>query len=94
LTHDCESVLAISDRFHMARIRLLASREGWNSLRMAPTRLRPPRAHEVRSSLRETIGYVYYALHIDAFVDAETIRSWRYNEPLVPETPENSPTSP
>ena len=61
----CHSVIGISDRTHLARIKLLAGRQGWNDLRTLPASLHPSPRQEMRSVLREALGYVYYALHID-----------------------------
>lgn len=67
LTSDCSSVIGISDAFHLARIKLLASQIGWNSLQTYPTRGRPPAYLEDRSIIREMLGYVYYGYRIHAF---------------------------
>lgn len=77
LTKGCTSVVAISDQFHMARIRLLARREGWNSLRLVPAQGRPPSAFETRSVLREVLGYMYYVLHFDALIETDQLRQWK-----------------
>jgi uncharacterized SAM-binding protein YcdF (DUF218 family) len=82
LTDGCKSVVAISDQFHMARIRLLAAREGWNRLLLVPAQGRPPYEREVQSVLREVLGYVYYAYHLDVFVDSDQIIQWKTIETL------------
>lgn len=60
----CESVVAISDQYHLARIRLLAKKSGWGSL---PTYGVPerPALGESRSVLREWAAYMYYAFGAD-----------------------------
>jgi uncharacterized SAM-binding protein YcdF (DUF218 family) len=72
----CQTVVAVSDRYHLGRIRLLAARAGWGSL---PTygvdepdlgqgmRTTPLRA-KVRDVVRELAAYLYYALGADAFL--------------------------
>lgn len=75
----CSSVIAISDRYHLARIRLLAKRAGWGSL---PTHgaedlsppgatLRSPFTAKARTVMRELAAYVYYAVGADAFLHLE-----------------------
>jgi uncharacterized SAM-binding protein YcdF (DUF218 family) len=71
LTSGCSSVLGISDGFHLARIRLLASQIGWNALQTYPTEGRPTPALEDRSVAREVLGYIYYVYHLHAFVYVE-----------------------
>ena len=70
LTRGCSSVIGISDRYHLARIELLAAQQGWNDLRTYPADLRPPLAFETASVLREAIAYAYYGLHL-TFLRAE-----------------------
>ena len=61
----CDSVVAISDQYHMARIRLLAKRAGWGSLRTYGVPDRP--AHgETWSVIRELSAYMYYAFGVNA----------------------------
>lgn len=67
LAADCSSVIGISDRYHLARIQLLARRQGWGELATYPTDDRPPSATEWKSLLRETFAYAYYWLRIDAW---------------------------
>lgn len=66
LREHCTTVVAISDQYHIARIRLLAKQLGWGSIATYGVPDRPGRG-ELRSVLREWIAYVYYALGADAF---------------------------
>jgi len=61
LAKDCESVIGVSDRWHLARIEFLAESVGWN-IGTYPARGRPPWYAELRSVLREALGLIYYAL--------------------------------
>lgn len=70
LTEDCETVVGISDRYHLARIELLARRQGWGSLGTLPARDLPDPRIEFRSVLREVAGSIYYALFLDAIWNA------------------------
>ncbi len=65
LTKNCESVVAISDQYHLGRIRLLASRQGWD-LPTVPAQVRPAMLSEQRSVVREILAYIYYLLYLDA----------------------------
>lgn len=60
----CSSVVAISDQYHLARIRLLARKGGWGSIATYGVPDRPERG-ELRSVLRELAAYLYYALGAD-----------------------------
>jgi uncharacterized SAM-binding protein YcdF (DUF218 family) len=62
LTEDCNGVVAVSDRYHLARIRYLAWLMGWGTLDTAPAEAAPSRAFEVRNVLREALGLGYYTL--------------------------------
>lgn len=66
----CASVVAISDQYHLARIRLLAKKAGWGTLRTYGVPDRPARG-EARSVLRELAAYLYYAFGADAFLELE-----------------------
>lgn len=63
-TKQCQSVLAISDRYHLARISLLAGQQGWHNLRTFPADRRPPVNFETFATLREVAAYIYYSLHL------------------------------
>lgn len=60
LVEDCESVIAISDRYHLARIELLADMQGWENLHTYPADRTTTRDFETRSIIREAMGIVYY----------------------------------
>lgn len=68
LTSGCSSVVGISDQYHLARIELLAWRQGWPELQTVPAQDRPPVESEKRSVFREVLAYLYYALYIDHFL--------------------------
>lgn len=55
LTEDCRSTLAISDGYHLARIRLIAGIQGWD-LPTYPADHPPSILFTARSLLREAIG--------------------------------------
>lgn len=69
LTAQCDSVIGISDAFHLARIELLAHRQGWGDFRTSPAPRPESRSLEVRSFVREVAGYLYYALFLDTIWD-------------------------
>ena len=62
LAGDCRTVVAISDRYHLSRIRYLAFLQEWGNLRTLPAIEVPPFAFEARAVLRETFGHIYYRL--------------------------------
>jgi uncharacterized SAM-binding protein YcdF (DUF218 family) len=62
LLKDCASVIGISDRYHLARIRLLAFQQGLLEFSTYPAEGHPPFLQERRSLEREVAGYLYYAL--------------------------------
>jgi vancomycin permeability regulator SanA len=64
----CATVVAVSDRYHLARIRLLAKRAGWGSLPTYGVPDRPAQERESRSVARELAAYMYYALGADNFM--------------------------
>lgn len=64
LITDCETVIGVSDNYHLARIRLLAEQMGWSDLRTIGTDARPPEGFERASVQREVLAYLYYALHL------------------------------
>lgn len=67
---NCISVVAISDQYHLARIRLLANKAGWGRLDTYGVPSRPEQG-ESRSILREWIAYVYYAFGIDNVMELD-----------------------
>jgi uncharacterized SAM-binding protein YcdF (DUF218 family) len=60
LVKDCESVVAISDDYHLTRIKFLAWQQGW-SLQTYPAQRKPDSAFQMWSVLRETLAMIYYA---------------------------------
>lgn len=56
LTVDCHGVLAISDGYHLARIRMIAHVQGWPQVQTLPAEPRPGMLFIARSLLREAIG--------------------------------------
>lgn len=65
LTQGCNSVVGISDQYHLARIELLSWRQGWSELQTVPATDRPPEESEKRSIQREVLAYLYYVLFLD-----------------------------
>lgn len=66
LTSDCKSVVAISDQYHLGRIRLLAWRQGWFNLQLYPAQDREPTVGIERWSFqREVFAVLYYGLFFD-----------------------------
>lgn len=62
---NCENTVAVSDSYHVGRIRLLALRQGWE-LTTFPSQARPPGGIFIRNIFREILGILYYGLFIDA----------------------------
>ena len=60
LVEDCSATVAISDGYHLARIRLLAYQQGWGVLQTYPADLRPPLRDELKNIVREVLGLGYY----------------------------------
>lgn len=60
LISDCASIVGISDRYHLARIRYLAERQGWGSLPVYPADNPPNDAFTIRSVIREVSAMLYY----------------------------------
>ena len=74
LTSDCSSVVAISDQYHLGRIRLLAWRQGWFSLMTYPAQDREPVTPAERWSFqREVFGVLYYGLFLDYVWDISDV---------------------
>ncbi len=65
LTNGCESVVGISDAFHLARIEFLSWRQGWGELDTVPATQRPPERSERQSVQREVFAMLYYAFYLD-----------------------------
>ncbi|MDB4979171.1 MAG: hypothetical protein JWM56_1357 [Candidatus Peribacteria bacterium] len=62
LTAGCKTVIGISDRYHLARIRQLATQQGWRVLEIYPASTHAAPYFELRSILREGVGMVWYGL--------------------------------
>ncbi len=60
LTVDCDSVVGISDRYHLARIHLLAHRQDWDDLMVYPAHWVATPRFEAWSVVREALGLLYY----------------------------------
>lgn len=75
----CQTVVAISDQYHLARIRLLAKRAGWGTLMTYGVPERPEQQGESRSVARELAAYLYYAFGADAFLTID-----EYDDVVVP----------
>lgn len=60
LTSDCSSILAISDRYHLARIKVLANWQGKQGMETYPALWNSTEAFEERMVLREAAGLLYY----------------------------------
>jgi len=62
LIDECDSIVAISDRYHLARIKLLAHQQGWTDLHTHPASVISTRNFEFKSVLREAVGILYYVV--------------------------------
>ncbi len=62
LVEGCHGVVAVSDGFHLARIRFAARLQGWGSLPTIPADDSPAFASHARSVLREFCAFVYYIM--------------------------------
>ena len=60
LTASCSTVVAISDRYHLARIGYLARAQGWEGLQTLPSDLEAPWYFELKSTFREVAAMMYY----------------------------------
>ena len=67
--YDCTAIVAISDRYHLARISLLAKKQNWDNLETAPASKMLSPIVEAKSVLREALGIIYYSLNGDSIVD-------------------------
>lgn len=61
LLADCDSIVGISDRYHLARIALIAEKRGWENVGTFPASQHPTFLFELRSVLREAVGLMYYS---------------------------------
>lgn len=62
LTGSCTMVIAISDRYHLARIDYLASVQGWEDLRTLPSDDESTLPFELKSIGREVVALLYYMI--------------------------------
>jgi len=60
LLEDCTSVVAVSDAYHLARIRYLAAAQGWGSLSTYPASDLPRGTFLLRSVTREVSALLYF----------------------------------
>lgn len=60
LVEGCDGIVGISDRYHLARIRYLAQRQGWGTLPTYPADTPPHIFFTVRSAVREIFAMLYY----------------------------------
>jgi len=60
LTGSCTTVLAISDRYHLARISFLARVQGWGGLSTIPSDMEASWYFEWKSIGREVVAILYY----------------------------------
>jgi len=73
LTSKCSSVVAISDQYHLGRIKLLALRQGWRGLMTLPAQDHPPIGLEQTLFTREVFAVIYYGLFLDYMVSTTAI---------------------
>lgn len=73
LTTQCNSVIGISDGYHLARIKLLAWRLGYGDFSVLAAGDRPDAESERKSVLREAFGYLYYFFHIDLMIPESSL---------------------
>jgi vancomycin permeability regulator SanA len=81
LTSHCSSVVGISDGYHLARIELIAKRQGWGELQTFPSDIRPPTDSELKSVHREVFAYVFYLLRLDHWMTTDALLERLSDEP-------------
>ena len=59
---DCNSIVAISDRYHLGRISFAAHRQGWGRISTYPAYRTASWYFELRSVVREGVAILYYFL--------------------------------
>ncbi len=64
LVADCQSIVGISDGYHLARIRYLADLQGWGTLPTFPADNPPNGEFLFRSVIREIAAMLYYMVLI------------------------------
>ncbi len=60
LTAECQHTVAVSDRYHLARIEYLASKQNWKELETYPADQHASLYFEFKSVLREALAIGYY----------------------------------
>ena len=59
-------MVAVSDGYHLARIRLLALRQKWQGMGITPAQAsKEMTLQERKAIMREVFAYLYYAFYID-----------------------------
>jgi hypothetical protein len=61
--YECTAIVGVSDRYHLARISLLAQKQGIDGLDTHPANIKAPFAFELMSVLREALGIIYYIIN-------------------------------
>ena len=61
--YDCTAIVGISDRYHLARISLLARKQGIDGFQTHPSVVKAPLPFETISTLREALGVIYYVIN-------------------------------
>lgn len=69
LLADCDSIVGVSDGYHLARIEMLADRVGMPLLRTIPADRAPNLTFEVKSIGREIAAYLWYSLPLQGRTD-------------------------
>ncbi|MDD5751833.1 MAG: YdcF family protein [Candidatus Peribacteraceae bacterium] len=62
LTGSCDTVIGISDRYHLTRISYLAHKQGWEDIRTLPSDIEPSWPFELKSVGREVAALLYYMI--------------------------------
>lgn len=62
LVADCISIVGVSDRYHLSRIRFLADMSGYENFTVHPASYTAGTPFEIRSTLREAVAMVYYLI--------------------------------
>ena len=63
LIGECSSVVGISDRYHLARIKYLAYIQEWGNIRTLPAERVPGPLFELKAVAREALGLIYYTVY-------------------------------
>lgn len=70
LLTDCDTIVGVSDGYHLARIEMLADRVGLPLLRTIPADRSPNLTFELKSIAREIAAYLFYSLPTQGMMDA------------------------